>query len=65
MSCPAILCQRPLELERRVAFLLDTLVMGRGDVMGCPEYLAASLMQVGAGGGAVARLVVGARLRWG
>jgi hypothetical protein len=45
--CPAILSEKPLELERRVAFLLETLVMSREAVMGCPEYMAASLMQVG------------------
>ncbi|KAI8473904.1 MAG: hypothetical protein J3K34DRAFT_409553 [Monoraphidium minutum] len=44
--CPAILSERPLELERKAAFLCGQLVMGREAALECPEFLAANLMQV-------------------
>jgi hypothetical protein len=46
LACPAVLAQRPLELERRVAFLTNELVMSKEAVLDCPDFLAASLMQV-------------------
>lgn len=46
LRCPAILSEKPLELERKTAFLMDTLVMSREAVVACPRFLAASLMQV-------------------
>jgi hypothetical protein len=46
-ACPAILSEKPLELQRKVDFLCSTLNMEIGDCLAHPTYLGASLMQVG------------------
>ncbi|WIA42308.1 hypothetical protein OEZ86_008322 [Tetradesmus obliquus] len=45
-ACPAILSEKPLELQRKADFLTATLNMERGDCLAHPGYLGASLMQV-------------------
>jgi hypothetical protein len=45
-ACPAILSEKPLELQRKVDFLCATLNMELGDCLAHPMYLGASLMQV-------------------
>jgi hypothetical protein len=46
-ACPAILSEKPLELQRKVDFLCATLNMELEDCLAHPTYLGASLMQVG------------------
>eukprot|EP00882_Tetradesmus_deserticola_P000993 GHRQ01001075.1.p1 GENE.GHRQ01001075.1~~GHRQ01001075.1.p1 ORF type:complete len:526 (+),score=212.02 GHRQ01001075.1:337-1914(+) len=45
LACPAILSEKPLELQRKVDFLRATLNMELGDCLAHPTYLGASLMQ--------------------
>eukprot|EP00775_Hariotina_reticulata_P001846 gene1846-2179_t len=46
LACPAILSEKPLELQRKVDFLRHELNMELPDLLLHPGYLGASLMQV-------------------
>jgi hypothetical protein len=46
LSCPAILSEKPLELQRKVDFLHQELNMEVPDLLMHPGYLGVSLMQV-------------------
>eukprot|EP00879_Flechtneria_rotunda_P004342 GHRR01004592.1.p1 GENE.GHRR01004592.1~~GHRR01004592.1.p1 ORF type:complete len:504 (+),score=131.98 GHRR01004592.1:295-1806(+) len=46
LACPAILSEKPLELQRKVDFLKQQLNMELADLMAHPTFLGASLMQV-------------------
>lgn len=46
-QCPAILSEKPLELQRKIEFLHKELNMELNDLAKHPTYLGASLMQVG------------------
>lgn len=46
VSCPAILAEKPLELQRKVDFLRQELNMELPDLLAHPTFMGASLMQV-------------------
>ncbi|KAF8057245.1 RSP2 [Scenedesmus sp. PABB004] len=45
-ACPAVLAEKPLELQRKLAYLTSHLDMEPADVLAHPTFLGASLMQV-------------------
>lgn len=50
VAAPEVLAQKELELERKWKWLVDTLGVGKAQVLQHPQLLTKGLMQVGGGG---------------